>query len=300
LNMIFLRKKQIFAVSVFAFSSLLLSSACKQRTFNSKANSSGQEGSDLNTEGAIETTANVVSPAFLAPAGECEKSAANAEGGYDVAKRFMLRLSPPAFETKYKGLAPAPAPGEAGKPYNEIMTEYEFGLVLAYSGGLYRELNQSLLEDKVPATSVPRVKCLTSAVNKLAKNNGGFNRTITYRGVYLRNEFLEKYKKGETVTENMFLSTSLSRNVALNFSGLSAGGSEEGKTSVLFLFQLSGSMGADISPISASQEEAEILLPAGHSFEVIDRTEETAEVTRADQVKVSGQVVVVKLAPSTK
>jgi hypothetical protein len=103
------------------------------------------------------------------------------------------------------------------KPLNEIVNSFEQGLLIAYSGALYRTLNSWLRNKKVseafyrdytPAKLSRLSMCLASAINRLATYQGVSSKFEAYRGAFLDRTAIERYKKGAILPEIGFQSYS--------------------------------------------------------------------------------------------
>lgn len=216
---------------------------------------------------------------FIAKRGEC-----SGPGGYEIAASRNMRYGRAQFDMV--GAIQFPKnndnPGTL-KAFKDIVTEYEQGLLIAYTGGLFSSLNPWLRETKDRIPELDRhytdeqwsqmALCLASGINKLAQYQGGFNRLQAFRGARLDSTFVAgRYKKGSVITERGFQSYSFDKNVAVGYSG--AGNmTEPEKKNVLFVVQGSGMVGASIEVISSFPEEKELLLNSDHKFCVADVAE---------------------------
>lgn len=230
--------------------------ACKQGMQNSTPSAT-----ITNDKGDIST---VDLSTFVATKGEC-----NLDGGYEVAAKGNMRYSRAVFEASGKTLMVRNF-DEPKLPLASIVTEYEMGLLVSYTGGLYRNLNAWLRGDKEKIGENERnvsdaewsrkALCMASAINKMARYQGAFNRLIAYRGAALDSSLVkERYQKGKIITERSFQSYSFDQKVAI---GYASPANNQGKTSVLFVLKGSGSVGFNIEPISSFPEEKELLVNA--------------------------------------
>ncbi|MEN9809758.1 MAG: ADP-ribosyltransferase exoenzyme [Pseudomonadota bacterium] len=250
---------------------LALSSACVKKS------------SDATTKATITDSKGDVRQVdlstFVAKRGEC-----SVPGGYEIAASRNMRYSRAQFDMvgaiQFARINDDTSPLKA---FKDIVTEYEQGLLIAYTGGLYSSLNPWLRETKDRIPEVDRhytdeqwsqmALCLASGINKLAQYQGGFNRLQAYRGSRLDSAFVAgRYKKGSVITERGFQSYSFDKNVAVGYSG--AGNmTEPEKKSVLFVVQGSGMVGASIEAISSFPEEKELLVNSDHKYCVSDVAE---------------------------
>ncbi|MEI8027860.1 MAG: ADP-ribosyltransferase domain-containing protein [Pseudomonadota bacterium] len=213
---------------------------------------------------------------FVARTGECD-----IDGGYDMAASRNMRYSHTEFERIGNIQFPKNGDDTAEmKPFKEIVTDYERGVLIAYTGGLFSSLNPWLREkkDRIPendrnytdAQWSRMALCLASGINKLARYQGGFQRLVVYRGTQLDISLVaERYKKGSLITERGFQSYSFDKNVAISYTGV-ANGNDSGKAKVLFVVQGSGFVGASIEALSSFPEEKELLLNSDHKYCVMD------------------------------
>jgi hypothetical protein len=100
-----------------------------------------------------------------------------------------------------------------------------------------------------------RVQALNNALAKLPPYEGP-----VIRGTNLPPEVLAKYRPGEVITEDAFLSTSMNTGVAR--SPTFAGNVE---------FRILSKSGRDISSFSVFPDEAEVLFPTGTRFYVASK-----------------------------
>jgi len=238
---------------------------------------------------------------FIARASECE-----IEGGYELAASRNMRYSRSEFDRIGNLKFPKNNDDPAQlKPLKEIVTEYERGVLIAYTGGLYRSLNQWLREKK---ESIPQndrhytdaqwsrmALCLASGLNKIARYQGGFQRLVVYRGAQLDMAFVaERYKKGSIITERGFQSYSLDRKIAVGYSGV-ASTSDADKSKVLFVVQGSGTVGASMETLSSFPEEKEVLLNSDLKYCVMDISQKPVSDFVPDHGKKDSMLTVIYL-----
>jgi hypothetical protein len=124
-----------------------------------------------------------------------------------------------------------------------------------YTGPGHRDLNSALRSGVMDASQQLRVQALNNALAKLPPYEGP-----VIRGTNLPPEVLAKYRPGEVITEDAFLSTSMNTGVAR--SPTFAGNVE---------FRILSKSGRDISSFSVFPDEAEVLFPTGTRFYVASK-----------------------------
>jgi hypothetical protein len=278
-------RKKTLAVSLV---SLIFSvAACKNFNQTSTTNAT-----IIHSNGDV---TNIDLSTFIARRGECDL-----EGGFQLASKANMRYSEESFRSTGKTLMLRNT-DEPKQPLASLVTEYEMGLLVAYTGGLFGNINSWLRGDKDKIGELARnvsdaewsrmALCMSSAINKLARYQGGFNRLVAFRGTSLSPELLaDRYQKGKMVTERSFQSYSFDKNVAIDYS---KPGNNEAKSSVLFVLQGSGTVGFNIEPISSFPEEKELLVNADHKFCILNVAKTTVgEFVPNHQAKTSPLTVV--------
>lgn len=232
---------------------------------------------------------------YIATQGECDL-----EGGYEVAASLSLRLGRTQFEDMKKTPWTSLARGDK-KPIGSLITEYEFGLLVAYTGGHYRDLNAFLRGDREklsnPLTDREwsiRSLCTASAINKLAQFQGAFDKLAIYRGANIKSKYSDIYKPKALVSERAFQSYSRELSVAVDYSA--PGNDEEGREHVLFEAQVSGKVGIDMAVISSFPDEKEVLINADNKFCIDSVTEGKVKQFIADHPYKEKKIKHIKLS----
>lgn len=115
---------------------------------------------------------------------------------------------------------------------------------------------------------------LLFAMDRLPSYHG-----LAWRGSMLRPSVFSEYKEGAVVKDPAFVSTSLSPETAMNFSGVVHQGSTRGRISVMYMIKVK--LGAPITAVfNDNQQEKEILLRPGQSF-IVRRNIQNAARTKA-------------------
>ncbi|WP_218715845.1 ADP-ribosyltransferase [Nocardia sp. No.11] len=117
----------------------------------------------------------------------------------------------------------------------------------------YKQLNAALREGNADATQQAKINDIDTALSKLPNYDG-----VVYRGTDLPADVIAKYKPGEVITEDAFVSTS--RNSSGSFPGN-------------VQFEIASKTGKDIeqySRIPNAADEAEVLFRPGSKFYVVD------------------------------
>jgi hypothetical protein len=125
-----------------------------------------------------------------------------------------------------------------------------------YTGPGHRELNDALRSNAVDASQHARIEAIKSALQKLPPYAGP-----VIRGTDLPAEVIARYRPGEVITEDAFLSTTTNPGVAR--SPAFAGNVE---------FRILSNTGRDISSFSVFPGEQEVLFPPGTNFVVVSKT----------------------------
>lgn len=131
----------------------------------------------------------------------------------------------------------------------------DLGALADYTGPGYLDLNNALRGGEVDASQQARIEAVKTALAKLPPYEGP-----VIRGTNLPAEVLARYRPGEVITEDAFLSTTTNAGVAR--SPTFAGNVE---------FRILSKSGRDISPFSVFPGEREILFPPGTKFYVSSR-----------------------------
>jgi hypothetical protein len=198
---------------------------------------------------------------------------------------------------------------KALKPLSEIVNSFEQGILISYSGALYKGLNSWLRNKKVSeafyreytSAKLSRLSmCLASAINRLAAYQGVSSKFEAYRGAFLDRTAIERYKKGAILPEIGFQSYSLNKNVALSFSG--AGQADDPtRQSVLFVLKSTKPFGANLEGISSfSDEENEIHFSTDHNYCVDNVTDQSLSKITNNQAQGDASVRVIQLVLGTE
>lgn len=150
-----------------------------------------------------------------------------------------------------------PTPGDdpyPGHPGDDLDAD-DLGALADYTGPGYQDLNSALRSGLVDASQQVRVQALKNALAKLPPYQGP-----VIRGTNLPPEVLDRYRPGEVITEDAFLSTSTDTGVARSPSFV---GNVE--------FRILSKTGRDISPFSVFPGEREVLFTAGTKFYVVSK-----------------------------
>lgn len=142
-----------------------------------------------------------------------------------------------ASKVKYAGLSGKISPPEAAH-------------IIAYSGSHYRPVNAQLREGVMTEQQWGFAKALNNALDKLPAYDG-----VTYRKATIEEQFAKNYKAGMIVEERGFTSSSKNSSV---WSGS-------------LQFEIHGKNGRDISKLSSSPGESEVLFKSGSRFRVTSR-----------------------------
>ncbi|WP_231990116.1 ADP-ribosyltransferase [Mycobacterium sp. 852002-51971_SCH5477799-a] len=128
----------------------------------------------------------------------------------------------------------------------------DLGALADYTGPGYLDLNNALRGGEMDASQQVRIEAVKTALAKLPPYEGP-----VIRGTNLPPEVLARYRPGEVITEDAFLSTTTNAGVAR--SPTFAGNVE---------FRILSKSGRDISPFSLFPGEREVLFPPGTKFYV--------------------------------
>lgn len=204
-------------------------------------------------------------PRAPGPAGREAELPASAGGprGPGKGSQAGVRSSPPLNESAQRpggNGSPGgqhPTPGEDAYPGNpgDRLDPDDFGALADYTGPGYQDLNSALRSGLVDASQQVRVQALTNALAKLPPYQGP-----VIRGTNLPPEVLARYRPGEVITEDAFLSTSTDTGVARSPSF--AGNVE---------FRILSKTGRDISSFSVFPGEQEVLFTAGTKFYIVSK-----------------------------
>lgn len=152
-----------------------------------------------------------------------------------------------------------PPPGQHPAPDDQnpsipagVLSSDDLGALADYSGPGYREMNNALRSGEMDASQQIRIEAVKTALAKLPPYEGP-----VIRGTNLPPEILARYRPGEVITEDAFVSTTTNAGVAR--SPTFAGNVE---------FRILSKTGRDISSFSLFPEEREILFPPGTKFYV--------------------------------
>jgi hypothetical protein len=159
---------------------------------------------------------------------------------------------------KFKGekLAQNPALRNAPPPYPEEVAALDI-----YSSELFSEMNQSLRgEAKASPAIAAEIKMATSALRNMPIAQG-----TVYRGAALPKSVIEQYKKGSTIEELGFTSTTESKQTADDFVEYNR---TPGKENVFFV--INSKKGRSMKQISMLPEEEEVLFEPKTKFNVLD------------------------------
>ena len=170
--------------------------------------------------------------------------------GLEMAKSGNMRYALPHFKADLATPRKAEIFSGEGQKYSEILSEYEFGALKGYGGGLYGTFTGMFWKQKIPQVEAyklfpikrdnpglshltneelwefewkKRALCLTSALNKLYKHDvaaGAKPVKHLYRGKALVQSKIDPYVAGKVKVEDAFTSTSYKKSVAHDFSGL--------------------------------------------------------------------------------
>lgn len=173
------------------------------------------------------------------------------------------RSSPPLdanAQTTGKGGPPDDGhsmPGGDADPGNPSghLGPHDLGALADYTGPGYQDLNSALRSRLMDASQQARVQALKNALAKLPPYQGP-----VIRGTNLPPEVLARYRPGEVITEDAFLSTSMDLGVAR--SPTFAGNVE---------FRILSKTGRDISSFSMFPGEREVLFSAGTKFFIVSK-----------------------------
>jgi hypothetical protein len=146
---------------------------------------------------------------------------------------------------------PAPSDDYPSAPASHLDSD-DLGALADYTGPGYLDLNNALRGGEVDASQQARIEAVKTALAKLPPYEGP-----VIRGTNLPPEVLARYRPGELITEDAFLSTTTNAGVAR--SPTFAGNVE---------FRILSKSGRDISPFSVFPGEREILFPPGTKFYV--------------------------------
>lgn len=159
---------------------------------------------------------------------------------------------------KFKGekLARNPALRNAPPPYPEEVAALDI-----YSSELFSEMNQSLRgEAKASPAISAEIKMATSGLRNMPIAQG-----TVYRGAALPKSVIEQYKKGSTIEELGFTSTTESKQVADDFVEYNR---TPGRENVFFV--INSKKGRSMKQISMLPEEEEVLFEPKTKFNVLD------------------------------
>lgn len=149
------------------------------------------------------------------------------------------------------GQHPAPDDHNPSTPAGDLNSD-DLGALADYSGPGYRDMNNALRSGEMDASQQVRIEAVKTALAKLPPYEGP-----VVRGTNLPPEVLARYRPGEVITEDAFLSTTT--NVGVARSPTFTGNVE---------FRILSKSGRDISSFSLFPEEREILFPPGTKFYV--------------------------------
>lgn len=131
------------------------------------------------------------------------------------------------------------------------MSVGECAHIIAYSGNAYRETNASLRAGVMTKARWKHVKALNNALDKLPAHRG-----VVYRKANLNTAAASLYEVGSIVEERGFTSSAKSQGV---WSGD-------------YHYEIESRTGRDISHISSSPGEKEVLFKSGTRFEVVSKS----------------------------
>jgi uncharacterized protein YukE len=148
-------------------------------------------------------------------------------------------------------------PGEGGDHpgLSDQLQPHDLSTLADYTGPGYRDLNHALRSDAVDASQHARIEAIKTTLQKLPPYVGP-----VIRGTDLPPEVIARYRPGEVITEDAFLSTTRDPGVAR--SPTFAGNVE---------FRIVSNTGRDISPFSLFPGEQEVLFPPGTDFLVMSK-----------------------------
>jgi hypothetical protein len=139
-------------------------------------------------------------------------------------------------------------------------TPEEINAALYYAGSGFGEINSSLRLDREPSEKA--ADAIAQLDSAMAKSSLPDNVTV-YRG--MPTELLANLAPGDTITDNGFISTSLSARTAAAFAG-----PRDTDVVIAQIFVAAGSNG-----IAPQRGEAEIVLPRGSTFTVVGSSQVT-------------------------
>lgn len=152
-----------------------------------------------------------------------------------------------------------PGGGEYPAPAARLLPE-DLSALTDYTGSGYQELNRALRSNALELSHQARISALVHALEKLPAYNGA-----VVRGTSLPTEVLARYRSGEVITEEAFMSTTT--NPAVAESPAFAGNVE---------FRILSVTGRDVSSVSMFPAEQEILFACGTQFYVVSKTVDPA------------------------
>ncbi len=203
-------------------------------------------------------------PRAMAPAGRQTELPASAGGPRGAGEGGPAggRLRPPLNDGSHRpsdggppgGQHPTPADDYPANP-GDHLDPGDLGALADYTGPGYQDLNSALRSGLMDASQQVRVQALKNALAKLPPYQGP-----VIRGTNLPPEVLARYRPGEVITEDAFLSTSTDTGVAR--SPTFAGNVE---------FRILSRTGRDISSFSVFPGEQEVLFTAGTKFYVVSK-----------------------------
>jgi hypothetical protein len=156
-----------------------------------------------------------------------------------------------SLKPKKAGTEKPPVPGR-------VLTEDDRLVINSYTGMGYKDLNQTLRNpfiDPDPAQQA-RIDALNQALSKLPNHEG-----VVVRHTNLSEDVLARYQQGQEVTEAAFTSTSK------NPAGANALFPEASNVEM----QIISKTGKDVSGLSKTPEEMEVLFQTGTKFDVVQR-----------------------------
>ncbi|WP_328388523.1 ADP-ribosyltransferase [Nocardia sp. NBC_00416] len=164
----------------------------------------------------------------------------------------LASLKPKRAGTEKPGGKPSTTPGRPSLSPDDEMA------INAYTGQDYQWINEALRNPLAdPDTyAQARIDALNQALGKLPNYEGQ-----VVRHTYLPDDVLARYRVGEEITETAFTSTSQNP----------AGASELFKGVSNVEMQIISKTGKDVSGLSKSPEELEVLFQSGTPFEVVQR-----------------------------
>ncbi|WP_374026185.1 ADP-ribosyltransferase [Mycobacterium sp. HNNTM2301] len=146
------------------------------------------------------------------------------------------------------------AEADPGNPGGHL-GPHDLGALADYTGPGYQDLNNALRSRLMDASQQARVQALKNALAKLPPYQGP-----VIRGTNLPPEVLARYRPGEVITEDAFLSTSTDLGVAR--SPTFAGNVE---------FRILSKTGREVSSFSVFPAEREVLFSAGTKFFIVSK-----------------------------